>query len=132
MSVARVIVLDREGRVLVLRRSKTAPTRALAWDLPGGLLEPGEDPATGAIRELEEEAGIKLGNVEFYQASPKNLGANVLGTRTLFVARTEQPDVVLSYEHDQYKWITEDQLQDIDLPNYYKDAVRQLSQRTLK
>ena len=28
------------------------------WALPGGILEPGEQPATGAVREVREETGI--------------------------------------------------------------------------
>ena len=28
-----------------------------SWEMPGGLLDPGEDPIAGAVRELEEETG---------------------------------------------------------------------------
>lgn len=31
-----------------------------AWQIPKGLIEPGEDPATAARREAEEELGIEL------------------------------------------------------------------------
>ena len=30
------------------------------WDLPGGVVEPGESPATGLIREVREELGLDL------------------------------------------------------------------------
>lgn len=30
------------------------------WDLPGGVVEPGESPATGLVREVDEELGIEL------------------------------------------------------------------------
>ena len=29
------------------------------WSLPKGKLDPGEDPLTGALREVEEEAGLR-------------------------------------------------------------------------
>ena len=50
--VASVAVVS-EGRLLMgLRRDD------FRWTLPGGHLEPGEDPLKGAIRELAEETGI--------------------------------------------------------------------------
>ena len=33
-------------------------TRSPRWDIPKGLLEPGENPATAACRELNEETGL--------------------------------------------------------------------------
>ena len=30
------------------------------WDLPGGVVEPGESPATGLFREIREELGLEL------------------------------------------------------------------------
>ena len=35
-----------------------------AWQMPQGGLDPGEDPLDGAMRELEEETGIRPGLVE--------------------------------------------------------------------
>jgi 8-oxo-dGTP pyrophosphatase MutT (NUDIX family) len=46
-------VPDEHGRVLVMRRADDG-----SWSLPSGILEPGEDPAHGAARELFEETGL--------------------------------------------------------------------------
>lgn len=53
--VAAVVV--RRGRVLLTRRR---PGSHLAgfWELPGGKIEPGEDPPTALRRELREELGV--------------------------------------------------------------------------
>jgi 8-oxo-dGTP diphosphatase len=46
-------VLDsKRGRTLLVRH------RHLGWSVPGGHLEPGEEPGEGARRELREETGI--------------------------------------------------------------------------
>ena len=49
------VVRDEDGRVLLGRRADTGQ-----WALPSGILEPGEQPATGLVREVEEETGVRV------------------------------------------------------------------------
>ena len=55
--VARVVVLDAERTVLLVRYEETAPPRSY-WGPPGGALKPGESPVAAAQRELTEETGL--------------------------------------------------------------------------
>jgi 8-oxo-dGTP diphosphatase len=60
ISVARVAlgaacaIFDAEDRVLLVHHTYGR----LNWELPGGLVEPGESPNEGAARELLEETGL--------------------------------------------------------------------------
>src|SRR4051812_2166768 len=56
--IAKVLVINEDGQVLLVRRSKTDPNRPGDWDYPGGGVESGEDYAAAAARELLEEVGI--------------------------------------------------------------------------
>lgn len=49
------VVLDERDRVLLVRRSDTGD-----WALTTGCLEPGEQPAAGAVREVFEETGVEV------------------------------------------------------------------------
>jgi 8-oxo-dGTP pyrophosphatase MutT (NUDIX family) len=45
-----------DGRIPIVRQYRPA-LEAFTWELPAGLLDPGEDPAAGCARELLEETG---------------------------------------------------------------------------
>lgn len=51
---AGVLFLDVDGRVLLVEQSYRT-----VLDLPGGMVEHGETPAAGAVREIHEELGIR-------------------------------------------------------------------------
>ncbi|MEV5962060.1 GNAT family N-acetyltransferase [Kribbella sp. NPDC051952] len=53
--IAHVVVRDTAGRVLLCQVSYKKDL-----ELPGGVVEPDEDPATGASREMQEELGVAL------------------------------------------------------------------------
>ncbi|MFJ3793687.1 NUDIX hydrolase [Kitasatospora sp. NPDC090091] len=55
LSAAVTVVLDDRDRVLLLQRADDG-----RWALPGGILEPGEQPADGAVRECLEETGVAV------------------------------------------------------------------------
>ncbi|HSU36722.1 MAG TPA: NUDIX hydrolase [Propionibacteriaceae bacterium] len=51
--IAHVLIRDDQGRVL-LCETQFKPD----WELPGGIVEPGESPRLGAVREVREELGV--------------------------------------------------------------------------
>ncbi|MFE2726427.1 NUDIX domain-containing protein [Kitasatospora sp. NPDC059327] len=53
LSAAVAVVIDDDDRVLLVRRADDG-----RWALPGGILDPGEQPADGAARECLEETGV--------------------------------------------------------------------------
>jgi 8-oxo-dGTP pyrophosphatase MutT (NUDIX family) len=59
---AMVVVVD-AGRVLMMRRHRFIPDRWV-WELPGGYVDPDEDPAASAAREVEEETGWRPRSIE--------------------------------------------------------------------
>lgn len=62
------VVFDGEGRVLLDKRTDTG-----RWTVIGGIPEPGEQPATTAVREVQEETAVECvpERVVLVQAMPK-------------------------------------------------------------
>jgi 8-oxo-dGTP pyrophosphatase MutT (NUDIX family) len=59
---AMMVVLDDDNRVLMMWRHRFIIDRWV-WELPGGYVDPDEDPAVTAAREVEEETGWRPRNV---------------------------------------------------------------------
>ena len=73
----RLIVLNKEGKVLLLRRA-AGSTGEGRWCLPGGKVDYGDTVEQAAARELEEETGLHAVDLRFvfYQDSlPPTPGA---------------------------------------------------------
>ena len=62
-AVAVVLLPDHEGRgcFLLTKRARTLRVHTGQWALPGGRMDAGESPEGAALRELDEEVGLKLG-----------------------------------------------------------------------
>ncbi|WTT37009.1 NUDIX hydrolase [Kitasatospora sp. NBC_00085] len=61
--VAIAAVLDPEDRVLMLWRYRFVP-QSWGWELPGGIVDHGEDGLQAALREVEEETGWRPEHLE--------------------------------------------------------------------
>jgi 8-oxo-dGTP diphosphatase len=55
--------LIRSGRVLLVHRRPDKRAHPGVWDLPGGLMEPGESELAALTRELHEELGVHVATV---------------------------------------------------------------------
>jgi 8-oxo-dGTP pyrophosphatase MutT (NUDIX family) len=74
------VVFDPMGRVLLVRRSDNGH-----WTLVTGCLEPGEQPAAGAIREVREETGVEVEVERVLRVQAMPAGTCVNGDRVQFL-----------------------------------------------
>jgi 8-oxo-dGTP pyrophosphatase MutT (NUDIX family) len=58
-----VVLDDKQENVLMMWRHRFIINRWV-WELPGGYVDPGEEPAVTAAREVEEETGWRPRNVK--------------------------------------------------------------------
>jgi ADP-ribose pyrophosphatase YjhB (NUDIX family) len=90
---ARVILLDPDDRVLLMRYDD-GPPNGRHWTTPGGGVEEGEEYPAAALRELAEETGWNdvtlLDEVHRRSFEFEYDGRIVLQTERLFLARTNQ------------------------------------------
>ncbi len=104
----RVVVaaaIERRGHLLAARRSRP---EALAggWELPGGKVEPGEDPAHALVREIREELAIDV-EVVGTVAGP-DAGDWPLDDRSVLRvlrARIERGEPAAGIAHDEVRWL---------------------------
>ncbi len=108
-SVAEIIIVDKAGEILLLKRSASDERRPSQWDTPGGHLEKGELIEENAVREIFEETGIML--------DPRSLKMGTMHTEILyedlsmnwffFIAHVdEKPEVTIDpNEHQDFAWL---------------------------
>ncbi len=97
------VVVKNGDRILVLRRKDGF------WEFPGGGVDWGETPEQSGKRETKEETGIALnGPLEFLgvtSAVYKKGEDDKHSIYIIYAANTEKTDVVLSGEHDEFRWL---------------------------
>ena len=110
---AKVLIRDESDKVLILKDSFSD-----WWDLPGGHIHTEETPEEGALREVEEETGIKLNDVDLVigQEVETDLGRK-LGLFLVAYVPLDSPKPLLSDEHTDYAWIN------MESTYYYKLGV---------
>lgn len=138
---AKLFVQDGEGAILLLRRSKTHPRYPLQWDVPGGFVEEGEDYKTALVRELREEAALKIdgsalrllyAKTDFYENGSSGDHAESV-VRLYYVGKiaAARPNVTVSYEHDMARWVSAAEALQMLAATPFEDTVRYLTDHHL-
>jgi putative (di)nucleoside polyphosphate hydrolase len=136
-----VMLSNAEGKVLVGAR---IDNQAEAWQMPQGGIDEGEEPWSAALRELEEETGIKPHLVEQVAQSPNQhrykLPDELIGkiwkgkwhgqTQTWFLCRFLGTDADIDLntpdpEFRDYRWVEPEQLPELIVP-FKRDLYREI------
>lgn len=114
--------LEKEGELLVLQDNDGF------WELPGGKIKKSEDVEPAFRREVAEELGSSVefsvqGIVHSWIRKPdpnKDFVLFLVGLKCTY----ERGEIMLSKEHEDFKWINEEDIDGLRFENTYEDAVR--------
>lgn len=67
----QALALTQDGALIMVRQYRFG-SQALSWEVPGGVMEAGETPVQGALRELHEETGYTGSQVHYLGFSYPN------------------------------------------------------------
>jgi 8-oxo-dGTP diphosphatase len=120
--VAAIFIQD--NRILACRRAPHKSSPGL-WEFPGGKVDPGEDSFTALEREIREELSLKCQPLRMFDVSETELGEQVIRLETIYCALDKVPELV-STDHDQFLWVKQGQIKDLDWAGPDLPAVRKL------
>jgi 8-oxo-dGTP pyrophosphatase MutT (NUDIX family) len=116
VSIKGVAVQD--GKVLLLENER------IEWELPGGKLELGEDPAECVVREISEESGWDVTAGPLLDCWQYHIGQGrdvLIVTFGVHVLSTEPP--VVSNEHKRAGLFAAAEVPDLVMPDGYKRSI---------
>ena len=105
--VAIAFVIERDGTILMLRRSPTKDHAPGEGEFGSGRVEYGEHPEDAVHREVREETGLEVDIVEpittfhFYRGAAREETVGIT-----FWCRYRAGELVRSAEHDQAIWVS--------------------------
>jgi 8-oxo-dGTP diphosphatase len=128
--IVHALIVNDNKEVLLVKRSESDHVLPGFWDVPGGSLEAGEDPADGAIREAFEESGLRISKPSLFAfTSNVDVEKDTQFVRLIFWAKFPaganiklNPD-----EHSGYAVVNFDHAQKYKLVDYLPQIFLDLS-----
>lgn len=104
---AALVYNSEEDKFLLVKRSEERERFPGRWEFPSGFIEGKESPGSAALRELEEETGLKgkmIRTGESFLVEIPQVGVHPV------LIKVEEKNVELSKEHSEYRWVEKTEL----------------------
>lgn len=122
-------VTIKDGKILLIKRA--FDPGAGKWSIPGGLVEVGEKLSEAAVRETEEETGIKVDVLELinvFDMIDRDDSGEIKFHFVLvdFLSKPISGEARLSVEVQDIKWATYEDAKKMDLTKTARKALEEL------
>ena len=117
------VIQNNQGEILICKMPAGRGVFPGQWGLPGGGIEEGETAEAALHRELQEEVGLAVTQVQplsftegaYRKIFPDGSQQEIHMMFLLFSCQAASNDVVLNAEFEEYRWARQDELGDYDL-----------------
>lgn len=120
---AGVILISKDGSVLLQHRDKRNKWNQDSWSEFGGQIEEREEPEETAKRELKEELGIEIEDLKFFKKYDINRADGAIYIQFVFTAPIDQSIQTLKKqqkEGDDLSFFTSEEIEDLKTADYTK------------
>ena len=116
------VLCERDGKILLVKQFRY-PYQQVMYEIPAGKLNEGEDPKETAIRELEEEGGIRAKRVtKIFEVYPSPAYTNEI----IRIYRAEElTETQTHLDEDEFlsaEWVDKEQIRSMIERGEIKDA----------
>lgn len=120
------VIFNPEGKVLLCKSYK--------WDnqyvIPGGHIELGEPMEEALKREIWEETGLEIYNIELISLK-ESIFSNCFHEKKHFIfidfrCKTDSSHVTLNNEAEEYKWVDLKDIENYNLGGFTRDLFREM------
>jgi 8-oxo-dGTP pyrophosphatase MutT (NUDIX family) len=119
------VLKNAEGKFLLLKRSRSSNNGG-QWNLPGGGVEPGEDPVQAGAREFHEECGVNIkGWSKFLTLHNKDRCMNFVQPDKFI-----EPKIYINSESSKYRWCSLKDIQDLNLHSPTKFFFKHINEKS--
>lgn len=133
-TVVNGIISNSKGEIFICKKPKDRGVYPGQWAIPGGGIDPGETAQQALRREIKEETGLNIKNInpvyfyelavtKYHPTSPSSKQQLIL---LVFTAKAASTKVTLDTEHEIFAWVKPDKLGQYDLNPATKKTLKQL------
>lgn len=107
----QIVPINAEGQILIVRQYRHGP-QVISTEIPGGLVDEGEEPIDAAKRELLEETGCVADRFEAVSPLYSNPARNTNQAHTFIAhnARIVQPPQQEDTEHIEFEFVSREEV----------------------
>lgn len=112
-----IVLLDElKQHILMTRRHRIVHDR-WSWEVPGGLIEPGEEPREAAFRELREETGLVASRMRLMFSYEPMIGNVRSAHHVFFAENVEEAQEPTELNEGSFRWLALSEARDKILNN---------------
>ncbi len=106
------IIIDKQNRLLVLKRNPNVKFSPSLWDLPGGKVENGETLQEAVKRETKEESNldVEVRDSYFYIHHYPDVEIDIYAFEVELIGGEVKID---EEQHTEFRWISKDQIESL-------------------
>ena len=120
------VILNSEDQVLICKSNK--------WNqkyvIPGGHIEAGEKMEEALVREVKEETGLDVYNIQLLGITESIFSKSFQDQKHFifvdYICRSDTEEVILNEEAQSYKWIELSEIEDYELEEFTANLLKEL------
>ena len=127
--VVTCLLINDEGKILILRRSSKVKTYKELWGGIAGYVEENEDPYGTAVKEIKEEAGISKEELKLIRKGKTIEFTDLYNNKKYdwmifpFLFFVKKSKIQIDWEHTEYRWISPSDITRYKTVPHLKDII---------